>query len=163
MILHFNNGLEVSTESERQVWKVHIFVYYLYRGGIQTLKAGKFIWYVKYRKKWVKSSDRWSSSQVHFEVNHRNIIKICCIPLTDPEKRVLVLETHNWIRKWSISPRMFSPRAARADALVSASPNKFTTFSLTYVRFLELVFDALSNGGNFNSWKSLFQKLDIPE
>ena len=102
MILHFNNGFEVSTKRERQVWKVSIFVYCLYRGGIQTLKAGKFIWYVKYSKKWVKSSDRRSSSQVHFEVNHRNITKIFCIPLTDPEKRVLVLETHNWIRKWSI-------------------------------------------------------------
>ena len=50
MTLHFSNGLEVSAESERQDWKVHIFVYYLYRGGIQTLKAGKLIWYVKYRK-----------------------------------------------------------------------------------------------------------------
>ena len=104
-----------------------------------------------------------SLSPASFDVNHPNIVNICCIPLIDL-KNEFSSSDHTTEYANDQFPSKCSGRAlARPDAQASANPRKFTTFSLTYVRFLGLVFDALSNGGNFSSWKSLFQKLDFPK
>ena len=92
-----------------------------------------------------------SSSPASFDVNHPNIVNTCCIPLIDP-KNEFSSSDHTTEYANDQFPSKCSGRAlARPDAQASANPRKFTTFSLTYVRFLGLVFDALSNGGNFSS------------